>query len=108
MKKLLVVALLLGGGWLAYTRWFQPERRACARMATLCGESARDDLRTCESDLKDLRKAFGDGALEKLESCVAQAQSCPESAGCMVGASARGVGDAMKSFIDGVQKSVSK
>jgi hypothetical protein len=107
MKKLLVVAILLGGGYFAYAHWFKAERRACTRMAQLCGDKA-NQIDKCESDMKDLRKSLGDEVARKFDSCVADANSCPEAAGCMLGAGASGVGDAMNKFIQGVGKGITK
>ena len=43
MKKLLVVAVLVAaGGWLAYAKVLRPApKRACDRLAQLCGDSGR-------------------------------------------------------------------
>jgi hypothetical protein len=108
MKKLLVVAILLGGGgYYAYGRWFQPERRACAKMAELCG-SEKHDVDKCEADMKDMKKSLGDESARKFDACVADAKSCPEAAGCMLGAAGSGLGDAMNKFIQGVGKGITK
>jgi len=107
MKKLLVAVLLLGGGWYAYAHYLQPEQRACVKMASLCDDKS-GGVDQCEADLKDMRKAMGADTVRKFDACVADAKSCPEAAGCMLGAAGSGVGDMMNKFIQGVGKGIAK
>ena len=108
MKKFLIVVLVLGaGGVFAYKHFFAPEKRACAKLAELCGDKAKD-LDKCASDMADLRKSLGDDVVKKFDSCVADAKTCPEGAGCMVGAGMSGVGDAVNQFMKGMGKALNK
>ena len=57
MKKFLIVVLLLGaGGVFAYKHFFQPEKRACTKLAELCGDKAKD-VDQCATDMADMRKS---------------------------------------------------
>ena len=107
MKKLLVVAIVAAVGYVAYAKFYKSERRTCARMTQLCGEKS-DGIDKCEADLNDMRQSLGDEAVKKLDTCVADAKSCPEAVGCMVGAAGSGIGDAMNKFMQGVGKGLSK
>jgi hypothetical protein len=107
MKKLVVVLVLLGAGYLAYGRWFRPERRACAKLASLCGND-REDVDSCVADLEDLKHTMGGDLTAKLDRCIADANSCPEGNGCFVGVGLSGVGDAVGSFFKGLGRGLSK
>ena len=108
MKKLLVVVVLLGAvGWVAWAKWLKPEHRACAKLSSLCGDKA-DATDKCENDLADMKKQLGDEVGRKFDACVAEAKSCPEAAGCFVGAGASGVGDMMNKFMQGLGKGITK
>ena len=107
VKKLVVVAVLvLGSGWVAWARWLKPERRACAKLASLCSDENRD-VSQCVDDLEKLDKKLGSAVSRRLESCVGEASSCPEAAGCLVGAGLEGVGDAANQFMKGLGRSLS-
>jgi hypothetical protein len=105
MKALVVIALLGAGGYFAWSRIARPEKRACAKMSELCGD--KDGAR-CEKDMDDMRKQLGDETVKKFDTCVADAKSCPEAAGCLIGAGASGVGDAMNKFLKGVGNGLNK
>jgi hypothetical protein len=108
MKKLLIVVVLLGGvGWLAWAKLLKPEHSACAKMASLCGDKG-DSTAKCENDLADMKKQLGDEVGRKFDACIADAKTCPEAAGCLVGAGASGVGDMMNKFMQGLGKGISK
>jgi hypothetical protein len=105
MKKLLVAVAVLGvGGYFAWGYIMKPGRSACSKMAELCGEKSD----SCTGDLEDMRKNLGDEPLRKFDACVAEAKTCPEAAGCLVGAGASGVGDAMGKFLKGVSNGLKK
>lgn len=107
MKKLVVVLMLLGaGGYVAWAHWLKPERRACAKMAELCGDKTNVDK--CTNDLGDLKKSLGTDVADKFADCTAKATTCPEAAGCLVGAGMKGVGDAMNNFMKGMGNALSK
>lgn len=86
MWKVLVALLLLGAGGLLGYRFLygSATRRACSRMAELCGE--KHDAKKCEDDFAELRKIGGDESLEKPAKCMAEAKTCGEAAGCYAGA----------------------
>jgi hypothetical protein len=106
-KVLLVVAILGAGGYFAWSRIIKPEHRACAKMADLCGEKAKGAA-DCERDMDDMRKNMGDEPVKKFDTCIADAKSCPEAAGCLVGAGASGIGDMMNKFLKGVGNGLNK
>ena len=109
MKKLLVVAILVGvGGYFAYAKVLRPApRRACDRLAALCGDSGRDasDDKSCTDFFDELGKSGGDQS-GKTAQCVLEAKSCPEAIGCTAGGAVKLGAGVAKSFIDGFQKSV--
>lgn len=95
MKKLLVTLLVLGllggGAWLLYSRYGRsPERRACDRVQSLCGEK---EARTCEQAMSELRRLGGPEAAERAAACVSEAKSCISSVGCFVGAGLGSLGE---------------
>jgi len=108
MKKFLAFILIVGiGGYFAYRHFFVPEKRACAKLAELCGDEAKDSGK-CADDLGQIRKQFGDEPIQKFDGCMSSATSCPEAAGCMMGAGASAVGDSMNKFLKGFGKAVGK
>ncbi|HXU74414.1 MAG TPA: hypothetical protein VN947_34205 [Polyangia bacterium] len=105
MKKLLLVAVLVGvGGYFAYAKVLKPApKRACDRLAELCGDSGKSDDNSCTEFFDEV------GTTEessKTAECVLAAKSCPEAIGCTAGGAVKlGAGFA-KGFLDGFQKSV--
>jgi len=109
MKKILalcVLAALLVGGWWVYSRFMAPpEARACARLADLCNAAESDAKESdCAQGLQEMKKVAGEKAVERATACIAEADSCINAAGCMVGA---GVG-AFGEFLEGMQKALEK
>ncbi len=105
-KKLLLAAVVLGvGGWFAYAKVVRPPaKRACARLADLCGDPKRDD-HEC-TDFFDSLQRNDAASVDKVTACVADARTCAEAVGCTAGGALHlGVG-AARSFLDGVQKSI--
>lgn len=108
MKKFLVVVLLLGvGGYFAWRHFANPEKRSCAKLADLCGEKSKD-IDKCAADMAEMRKSLGDEATRKFDACVSEAKTCAEGAGCMVGAGASALGDALNNFMKGMGKAAGK
>ena len=110
MKKLIVVAMIVGvGGWFAWAKVLRPApKRACDRLADLCGNSApRDsDDNSCSEFFDALATQGGEKDTNKTALCVLDAKTCPEALGCTTGGAVRlGTGVA-KGFLDGFQKSV--
>ncbi len=102
MKKLVVLLILGGLAFGAYRLWFRPvEKRACARMADLCGQKA-DEQAKCEADFADLKKNASPEVMSKLDHCLADAKSCVEGGGCMVGTGLNMAGDLMNQFMKGL------
>ena len=112
MKKLLVVAVVLAvGGWFAYAKVLRPApKRACDRLAELCGDhrdrgDRGDDDTSCTDFFDTVAKSGGDEA-GKTASCVLEAKSCAEAIGCTAGGAVKVGAGVAKSFVDGFQKSV--
>ncbi|HEY2744430.1 MAG TPA: hypothetical protein VGL86_07400 [Polyangia bacterium] len=109
MKKLLVVAIILGvGGYFAYAKVLRPApKRACDRLAELCDGSQRshDDDKSCTDFFDEVGKSGGDES-GKTASCVLEAKSCAEAIGCTAGGAVKVGAGVAKSFLDGFQKSV--
>lgn len=106
MKKLLLVAVIVGvGGYFAYAKVLRPApKRACARMAELCGDSSRDD-KSCTEFFDEVAKNGGEES-GKTAQCVLEAKSCPEAIGCTAGGAVKIGAGVAKSFLEGFQKSV--
>jgi hypothetical protein len=106
MKKLLALVLLGGVGWFAYTRFLRPpEERACHALAALCGDDA--ETKSCAKDVGELKKMSKD-AVAKLDTCLADAKSCVEGTGCLVGAGMGAAGQMMGDFVKGVGRALPK
>ena len=104
MMKVLAGLIVLGSlGYVGWVKLFGAESRACKRVAQLC-DSVKDE-RECVDNIEKLRKAAGDAAVAQMESCVGQAKSCVEVAGCAVGST---VGGIFGEFMRGVQKGMGK
>jgi hypothetical protein len=103
MKGFLFVVVLLGvGGFVGYKMTYgKPERRACRKLQTLCGEKA-DSVDKCEQDLAEMWKATGTDERKRLESCMDEATSCPQAVGCYAGTGLRAVGNAFNDFLKGL------
>ncbi|HEX8951655.1 MAG TPA: hypothetical protein VF997_00215 [Polyangia bacterium] len=110
MKKLLVVAVLVGaGGWLAYARVLRPApKRACDRLAELCGDSRRGaaDDKSCADFFDALAKNGGADDASKTAACVLEAKSCPAAIGCTAGGAVKLGAGAARGFLDGFEKSM--
>jgi hypothetical protein len=109
MKKLLLVAVIFAaGGWIAYAKVLRPApRRACDRLADLCGDAKRDasDDKSCSDFFDALQKNGGDDT-DKTAQCVLDARSCPEAIGCTAGGAVKLGAGVAKNFLDGFAKSV--
>ena len=109
MKKLVIVAVVLGvGGWLAYAKVLKPApKRACDRIAELCGDSRRGtrDDKSCTEFFDEVAQSGGDDS-GKTAQCVLEAKSCAEAIGCTAGGALKIGAGAAKGFFDGFQKSV--
>jgi hypothetical protein len=101
MKKLLLLVLLLAGGYAAYHYGLlQPERRACRRMAELCGEQP-GGVDKCVRDLEPLSRSSPE-AVAKLEACVKGASGCAQGVGCLLTAGATAAGNMLGDMIKGI------
>jgi hypothetical protein len=108
MKKLLALLLVLGAaGFLVYRYVLTsaPER-SCERLATLCGQK---DLRLegCVRGMSELGKTNKEAA-SKFETCVSDAKTCGEGAGCLVGAGLNAAGGVLNDFIKGIGHAIGK
>jgi hypothetical protein len=108
MKKLLVFLLIVGAGGFLFYRYVltsAPER-SCQRLATLCG-GASTGLDQCVRGVTELGQKNQE-AVSKFEACVADAKSCGEGAGCLVGAGVDAAGSVVNDFLKGVGKALGK
>ena len=79
MKKLLLVAVILGvGGYFAYAKVLRPpSKRACAKMHDLCSDKrSEDDDKSC-SDFFDTLEKSGAESRDKTAQCVLEANRAP-------------------------------
>jgi hypothetical protein len=105
VKKLLVVLVLAGLGVVVYAKVFRssPAEKTCAKLNDLCG-GEKISADECTDGFADARKKFGDEAADRAVSCVADANSCMEAVGCVVGAGMR----SMEQFQRGVERGLGK
>lgn len=88
MRKLsiAVVALVMAAGCGGRAK------QACDRLEELCGAMGKSP--SCSSDLPDLKKQLGADSYDRMLTCTAEADSCPEALGCFAG----GVGTMLDSW----------
>jgi len=91
VKKLLVVLVLAGLGAVVYAKVFRktPAERTCSKLADLCSAKADLDMGECRDGFAEARKMFGDDAVDRAVTCVADSTSCMEAVGCVMGAGMR-------------------
>jgi hypothetical protein len=107
MRKLLLLLIVAVGGFLIYRYVITtPEKRSCERLAELCGDKAMG-IDKCVGDVTELGKT-SKGAVARFDACVAEAKSCGEGAGCLVGAGFSAAGSMINDFVKGVGKALAK
>jgi|SRR5579862_3110574 len=101
MKKLLALVVLAAIGFGVYRYVLRPpQKRVCARLVDLCGAKG-DEQSRCESDVVELRKSLSSEQQDKMDSCVSNAKTCAEAAGCMVGSGFNAAADMFNQFLKG-------
>lgn len=98
MKRCFVVlCVVLSGGC------SKPVPRACEKMRELCGTepSACRDLRD------DVQSQLGQSALDTLDACVLQSDTCSGAAGCVTGEAAKASLNAAANFVNAFAKAAS-
>jgi hypothetical protein len=108
MKKLLAFLIVVGvGGFLVYRYILTsaPER-SCQRLASLCGDKS-GGFDSCVRGVTELGKT-NKGAASKFDACVAEAKSCGEGAGCLVGAGFSAAGGVLNDFMKGIGNAIGK
>jgi len=108
MRKLLLLVVLLGAvgalGYLGYQRFLAPaSQRACQRVADRCG-LGDDEVAACRKVIADVRESSGAEAASKLTSCLADATSCSQAAGCAAGTGLGLLSRSMLDFLDGLRR----
>ena len=105
MKKLLVLVVLAVSAYAAYVYVVRPpEQRACSRLADLCRLGPRGAEPERCREMLDALKQSNPASVAQVTTCVAEAKSCAEAAGCVSGAAlSTGAGFA-KDFLNGLQK----
>lgn len=108
MRTLFGLLLVLGvAGFLLY-RYVLPssEKRSCERLAELCGRPTANVDR-CVADVSALGKTSQE-AVTRFDGCVADAKTCGEAAGCLVGAGVSSASGVFHEFMKGVGKALEK
>ena len=108
MKKLLVVLVLAGLAVVVYAKVFRssPAEKTCAKLEDLCGGENGETIEPgeCRDGFAEARKMFGDDAVDRAVSCVADANSCMEAVGCVMGAGMRSFDQLQKGMERGLGK----
>lgn len=104
MKWLLVLVLLLGGAY-AYYHFFyaHPEVLACRHFSELCGPDSR---KQCEESFDALAQVSPAEDIKKATTCVGNATSCPQAAGCIAGGAGKAGIKAVGDFLKGLGESI--
>jgi hypothetical protein len=97
MKKLLLVAAVLGIGGFAYWKLRSPEAKAASKLESLCGE------KVSSKDLSDAKELLGDHYDAALD-CVNDSTSCPEALGCLLGGAGDRLDEVGKQLEHGVER----
>jgi len=107
MKKLLVIVVLAVAGYAAYTFVLRPPaKQTCMRTADLCGLDPRGrETEQCMQMLESLKKS-NPASVEQVMTCIADAKSCGEAAGCASGVALTVGTGFVKDFMNGLQKSI--
>jgi hypothetical protein len=105
MKKLLVLVLLAGGGFVGYRVWMTPEKRACSRLAELC-ERPPAEAEACERESRPWMESLSTDERTRLGTCVSGATSCAGALGCFAGSGLRSLGDGVGKAVGDFMKSV--
>jgi hypothetical protein len=103
MKKVIALLAVAAIGYGVYHFWLRgtPQKRACQRLAELCG-SSNDEQAKCEKDMDDLKRNANPEVMTRLDTCLAGAKTCAEGGGCAVGAGFSAVGDMVNQFMKGL------
>jgi hypothetical protein len=80
-----------------------PSRAACDRVVSLC-QGNETDRRQCEQTLADLRPNVDAENAARTARCVAEARTCGEATGCMVGGAARAGAGFLRDFTNGLTR----
>src|SRR5262245_55653150 len=106
MLKAIALLLLLGiAGIIVYVRFFAPDRRACSRLAELCGPSTNIDA--CTSHFGKLRQGSSE-SFQKMTSCLGDARSCAQGTRCVLGAGFSAAERVVDDVIKGIGKALEK
>ena len=92
--------VLILAGYAGWTQLRNHEDRACQRVADLC-EYSEPQTAQCIERLQRLGKRAGDGPVADTVKCIAEANSCAQGKGCMVGGAIRGWGLRFRDGLDG-------
>lgn len=105
MKKLLVVLVLAALGVVIYTKFVRatPAEQSCTKLDDLCGGEKLEPAE-CRKGFDDAKKLFGEEAVDRAISCIDDAQSCMEAAGCIAGAGMKSLEQLERGFERGLGK----
>ena len=110
----LSITVLAAAGYGLYLYLLSPQTVVCTRLAQLCDITKATAIEDCEAVLKEVGES-DTGAIREAASCVVNANSCGEGAGCVIGAGAnvslKGLAPFLKSapaivndFIEGMKR----
>ena len=105
MKKLLVVLVLAGLAVVVYAKVFRstPAQKMCTKLDDLCG-GEKITPAECRDGYAEAKKVFGEEAVDRAVSCVADSNSCMEAVGCVMGAGMKSFEQMQRGFERGMGK----
>ncbi len=108
MGKLVVLVIVLGSlaiaGYFGYQRFLAPAGpRACATVVGRCG-LAPEQASACEKVVAEVRENAGADAAKKLTTCLLEADSCSETAGCVAGLGLGALSRSVLEFANGLRR----
>jgi len=101
LQNVIIVGLVIVGGWWVYTSFIAGGARTCNRIVDLCGDTVGIETDTCQEHLDELSESKPEVA-DRIHTCVKDADSCAEVIGCGVGAAFNLKGGAVNRMLKGL------
>ena len=85
MKYLIISATIVAIGWFTYARVSASPQasRICEQIETRCGDLNRDEMSSCQSDIRDIKSMLGHNTVDQVDDCVDDSATCTQAIACM-------------------------